>query len=118
MNNDVSYCLDKNLRLDIIKVKNIMLSKLNNPQIFLFGSIAKGCYSKYSDIDILVLIDSNKSVKELRLLKHSLEDSIEDVDIYREVDIKLYDKNRYNKLCEEPGFEKSILGNLIDIRSW
>lgn len=118
MNNEVGYCLDESLRLDIIKVKNIISNQLNNPQIFLFGSIAKGCYSKCSDIDILILIDSNKSVKELRLLKHSLEDAIEDIDVYRAVDIKLYNKNRYNELCKEPGFEKSILENLVDIRSW
>lgn len=118
MNNQINYCLDENLKLDIIKVKNIILSKLNSPQIFLFGSIAKGCYSKYSDIDLLVLIHSNKTPKELRVLRHSLEDSIGDIHIQKEVDIKLYSIDRYNELCNEAGFEKSILQDLVDIRSW
>lgn len=115
---DVSYLLDINLRLDIIKIKNEVLRYLQNPKIYLFGSIAKGCYSKYSDIDLLILIDSEKSVKELRQLKHNLEDLIESLNISRAVDIKLYTISRYNELCTKPGFENSILENLIDIRRW
>ncbi|WP_138206751.1 nucleotidyltransferase family protein [Haloimpatiens lingqiaonensis] len=118
MNKDVIYSLDEDLRKDIIKVKNLILSKLEKPKIFLFGSIAKGNYSKYSDIDLLVLIPSNKSIKELRSLRHELEDYIEDLNIERDVDIKVYNASRYEELCLEPCFEKDILKDLIDIRSW
>ncbi|MFR3910994.1 MAG: nucleotidyltransferase domain-containing protein [Clostridium paraputrificum] len=38
--------------------------------IYLFGSISKGMYSKYSDIDILALIDEDKSIRELKELRH------------------------------------------------
>lgn len=51
-----------------------MLTNLDNPKILLFGSIAKGCYSKYSDIDLL---DSYKPKKELRQVRHDLEDSVD-----------------------------------------
>lgn len=118
MNYKLNYCLDESLKSDIINVKNIILSKLTSPQIFLFGSIAKGCYSRYSDIDLLVLIPFNRSAKELRTLRHDLEDSISDTNVCRDVDIKLYTIHRYNELCNKPGFEKSILQDLIDIRSW
>jgi predicted nucleotidyltransferase len=118
VNREVKYSLDVSLRLEIIKVKNVILTNLDNSKIFLFGSIAKGCYSKYSDIDLLILIDSDKSKRELRQLRHDLEDCIEDLNISKEVDIKLYTTARYNEICTQPSFEKSILEDFIDIRGW
>ncbi|MGH4050366.1 MAG: nucleotidyltransferase domain-containing protein [Clostridium sp.] len=118
MNREVKYSLDVSLRLEIVKVKNAILTNLHGSKIFLFGSIAKGCYSKYSDIDLLVLIDSYKSKRELRQVRHEIEDSIEDLNISKEVDIKLYTTARYNEICIEPSFEKSILEDFIDIGGW
>jgi predicted nucleotidyltransferase len=118
MNREVKYSLDVSLRLEIVKVKNAILTNLDNSKIFLFGSIAKGCYSKNSDIDLLVLVDSDKSKKELRQVRHDLEDSIEALNISKEVDIKLYSTARYHEVCMQPSFEKSILEDFIDIRGW
>lgn len=118
MNKDVSYSLDKCLRENVASVKNIILKKLNNTEIFLFGSIAKGLYSKNSDIDLLVLINENKTLKELRELRHELEDLIDEMNVGRNVDIKLYNKDRYEELCESPCFERDILKYLVDIKEW
>lgn len=115
---DVNYKLNQSLRLKIISVKELIISNLEDIDIYLFGSIAKGCYSNHSDIDILVLIHENKSVKELRKLRHFLEDEIEKLLIDREVDLKIYYKHRFKKLAEVPSFENVILNDLIDIRMW
>ena len=116
--NDVEYSLDKNIRNEIIKIRDICIYRLKNADILLFGSIAKGKYKNSSDIDILILIDDNKSVSELRKLRHELEDDIHNLNLSRSVDIKLYNKNRYIELSKEISFEGDIIKDLIDIRKW
>lgn len=114
----VDYDLDLNLKNEIIKIRNTCLKILNDIQIYLFGSIAKGGYSKNSDIDILVLINKNKTLKELRELRHFLEDIIDELHLSRDVDIKVYEKERYFSLSTRPSFEKEILNDLIDLKEW
>ena len=116
--NDVEYSLDKDIRNEIIKIRDICIYRLKNADILLFGSIAKGKYKNNSDIDILILIDDNKSVSELRKLRHELEDDIDNLNLSRSVDIKLYNKNRYIELSKEISFEGDIIKDLIDIRKW
>ena len=116
--NDVEYSLDKNIRNEIIKIRDICIYRLKNADILLFGSIAKGKYKNSSDIDILILIDDNKSVSELRKLRHELEDDIDNLNLSRSVDIRLYNKNRYIELSKEISFEGDIIKDLIDIRKW
>ena len=115
---DVEYSLDKDIRNEIIKIRDICIYRLKNVDILLFGSIAKGKYKNSSDIDILILIDDNKSVSELRKLRHELEDDIDNLNLSRSVDIKLYNKNRYIELSKEISFEGDIVKDLIDIRWW
>ena len=115
---DVEYFLDKDIRNEIIKIRDICIYRLKNADILLFGSIAKGKYKNSSDIDILILIDDNKSVSELRKLRHELEDDIDNLNLSRSVDIKLYNKNRYIELSKEISFEGDIIKDLIDIRKW
>ena len=115
---DVEYSLDKDIRNEIIKIRDICIYRLKNADILLFGSIAKGKYKNSSDIDILILIDDNKSVSELRKLRHKLEDDIDNLNLSRSVDIKLYNKNRYIELSKEISFEGDIIKDLIDIRKW
>lgn len=115
---DVEYFLDKDIRNEIIKIREICIYRLKNADILLFGSIAKGKYKNSSDIDILILIDDNKSVSELRKLRHELEDDIDNLNLSRSVDIKLYNKNRYIELSKEISFEGDIIKDLIDIRKW
>ena len=115
---DGEYSLDKDIRNEIIKIREICIYRLKNADILLFGSIAKGKYKNSSDIDILILIDDNKSVSELRKLRHELEDDIDNLNLSRSVDIKLYNKNRYIELSKEISFEGDIIKDLIDIRKW
>lgn len=114
----VDYCLDSNVRNEIIKARNTCMSKFKNAEILLFGSIAKGQYKNSSDIDILILIDDNKSVGELRKLRHEIEDDIDDLNLTRNVDIKLYNKSRYIELSNEASFEQAIIKDLVNIRGW
>ena len=116
--NEVEYCLDKQVRNEIVKVRDRCISKLKNADILLFGSIAKGKYKNSSDIDILILVNDNKSISELRKLRHELEDDIDDLNLSRSVDIKLYNKDRYIELSKEISFEQDIVKDLIDIRWW
>ena len=116
--NDVEYSLDKNIRNEIIKIRDICIYRLKNADILLFGSIAKGKYRNSSDIDILILDDQNKTISELRKLRHELEDDIDNLNLSRSVDIKLYNKNRYIELSKEISFEGDIIKDLIDIRKW
>lgn len=118
MKQDVEYELDVHLREEIIEIKNLILSHITDAEIYLFGSIAKGCYTKYSDIDILILIDDNKALKDLRKLRHGIEDEVENLRLDRKTDIKIYNKPRYNELLTEPCFEKVIFSDLIDLRGW
>ena len=115
---DVEYCLDENVRNEIIRIKNIIKSEVSQIEIFLFGSIAKGKYKKDSDIDILILIPDDKSLKQLRLLRHQLEDKIDILKLSRSVDIKLYNSDRYFELASNTSFEQEIQNDVIDIRSW
>ena len=116
--NDVKYCLDKQVRNEIVKFRDTCIYRLKNADILLFCSIAKGKYRNSSDIDILILIDDNKSISELRKLRHELEDDIDALNLSRSVDIKLYNKNRYIELSKEISFEGDIVKDLIDIRWW
>lgn len=116
--NDVKYCLDKQIRNEIVKVRDTCINRLKNADILLFGSIAKGKYKNSSDIDILILVDQNKTISELRKLRHELEDDIDDLNLSRNVDIKLYNKDRYIELSREISFEQDIVKDLIDIRWW
>ena len=55
--NDVEYSLDKQIRNEIVKVRDTCIYRLKNADILLFGSIAKGKYRNSSDIDILILFE-------------------------------------------------------------
>ena len=109
--NDVKYCLDKQIRNEIVKVRDACIYRLKNVDILLFGSIAKGKYRSSSDIDILILVDQNKTISELRKLRHELEDDIDNLNLSRNVD-------RYIELSREISFEQDIVKDLIDIRWW
>ena len=118
MRTDVKYDLDEELRAIIIRVKNLIDNNIKNKEVYLFGSIAKGKYSKNSDIDILILIDDEKNVKELRQIRHYIEEEIDEFNLERDVDIKIYSKERFNDISSNPSFEQAILEDLIDIGGW
>ncbi|MDU1310802.1 DNA polymerase beta [Clostridium sp.] len=86
---DVDYNLDICLKNEIIKIKECILGIL-----------------KVTDI------------RELKELRHFLEDKIEELGIERDVDLKLYTKRRFLELSLSPSFEQAITKDLIDIRRW
>lgn len=51
-------------------------------------------------------------------LRHEIEDAIEDIKLEKDVDIKLYSKDRYDELCKTPCFEQAILEDLVNIGGW
>ena len=51
-------------------------------------------------------------------VSYKLEDFIEELDLEKEVDLKVYSRDRFFKLSTEPSFESEILNDLIDIRMW
>lgn len=118
MRDNVSYELDQGMRVEIAKIKEIIKSYLHNANVYLFGSIAKGCYSKSSDVDLLILVSQDMEIKQLRVLRHKLEDMIEDAGISRTVDLKLYTADRYLQLSQRPCFEQVIQKDLINIEKW
>lgn len=114
----VGYNMDEDLKKDIRKIKNSCISLVNNGEIFLFGSIAKGRYKDNSDIDILILVNEEKDLKELRILRHTLEDRVEQLKLSHNADIKVYSKKRYIELSRTISFEQAIIKDLIDIKEW
>lgn len=118
MKNNVEYELDYEVRKEIIKVREIIKQIVKDSQIYLFGSIAKGKYSKRSDIDILVLIKEDLTIKEVRKLRNHIEDVIEENRINRDVDVKLYLDKRFEELGKRISFEQAIKKDLIDIKEW
>lgn len=118
LRNNVNYQININLKNEIISIKNLIYNNLTNSEVYLFGSIAKGRYSVNSDIDILILIEDEKSLKELRKIRHFIEDEIGLLNLSREVDIKIYTKSRFLDISLKPSFENEILNDLIDLRSW
>lgn len=46
MKQNIGYCINENIKNEIIQVKNLCNNMLNNYEIFLFGSISKGEYKK------------------------------------------------------------------------
>lgn len=83
-------------------------------QLFVFGSYAKGCVKKDSDLDLLMLINEDLDQKELRRLKYEIYDYIEEKLKYLpDLDIKLYYKNKFYESAKELGFESSISTYMI-----
>lgn len=114
----VCYELDENLKAEIIKVRDLINFKLDKAHIYIFGSVAKGRYYQSSDIDVLVLINEEKTLKELRGLRHEIEDSICNLNLSKDIDLKIYTKERFCELIKVPSFESAILKDLVEVRGW
>lgn len=112
--NDLSFTL-KLERVEEIEfyVKEI-LKIIKECDIYLFGSFSKGCIKESSDIDLLVIVpelelDSRDRMK----LRIQLREHLDDLDIKREADAKVYGELDYKEISSQPSFEKSILKDLI-----
>lgn len=95
---------DKN-QFDQIKKKIILvLKKYNVKKAGIFGSFARGDYSKDSDVDILIQIDDNKvSLLQVIAIENELQDKIG-----KKVDVVEYE-------ALHPLIKKSVLSEEIKI---
>jgi len=85
----------------IDKIIPIILSLASPDQIILFGSYARGNYTKKSDIDLLII---KKDLKNGREICSSIYKAFLENDIGVPVDILTIDYNSYIKLNNEIGY--------------
>ncbi|MFW5803162.1 MAG: nucleotidyltransferase family protein, partial [Verrucomicrobiota bacterium] len=50
---------------DIIKIRDIIIEKFEPEKIILFGSYANGTPDEDSDVDLIVVKDTDKDIREL-----------------------------------------------------
>lgn len=98
----------------IHKVYHLIKNKIPQAQIYLFGSYAKRKIKTSSDMDILVLMNTDCSKLELKQLKWDLEEQIEEETQFEyEVDLKIYTTEHFNKSKQHIGFEHEISRYMI-----
>ena len=78
------------------------LKTLGAVQVILFGSLARGRISLFSDIDLLVLFDRDESVHELTRWVY------QNIDAGEAVDILAYDRQAFQRVRERPFFSKIL----------
>ena len=84
--------------------------------VYLFGSFAKRKIKPSSDIDLLVLIDQELSLREIRDLRIKLgNDYEEQINFAYEVDIKIYNKNHFYERANKVSFEAEIQRYMIKV---
>jgi hypothetical protein len=99
--------LSKNENLAISDLKQRLVEKFGNIEITLFGSKSRGDGNRYSDIDILVLLDKPFTI--------SVEEEIFDLGFEIElkydvvVGITIYSKEIWNSLIEMSPFCRNVV---------
>jgi uncharacterized protein len=91
------------------ELKDLIVTTLDPCEIVLFGSYAKGDYSEGSDIDMLVITESEIGRFQRQLVKESL------YDYPVKVDLLFYTRQEINEENKEYSFLHNILGNCISI---
>jgi predicted nucleotidyltransferase len=100
----------------IKKVTDIIVEEIQPEKVLLFGSYASGIPNKYSDIDIIVLINK-ELVKKNRietLTKLNLKTALPSLIFPK--DFKVYSLNEYDQLKEDKhSFLYSALKNAVTL---
>ncbi len=78
------------------------LKALGAVQIILFGSLASGRLSLFSDIDLLVLLERRQSARDLTRWVY------QNIDTGEAVDILAYDRQAFQQVCERPFFRQIL----------
>ncbi len=78
------------------------LKALGAVQVILFGSLARGQISLFSDIDLLVLFDREQSAHELTRWVY------QNIDASEAVDILAYNRQTFQQICDRPFFRKIL----------
>ena len=78
------------------------LKELGAVQVILFGSLARGQISLFSDIDLLALFDGERSARDLtRWVYQNIESS-------EAVDILAYSRRAFEEMRDRPFFQKIL----------
>ena len=122
---DVDFNLNPIIRAEIIKYSDLIKSILENYriEIYLFGSIAKGNYSKNSYIDLLVILNSIElSARDKKVLRCKIRDLAVDLEIddnlSKELDCKVYGEIDFNRSSIHSNLEKQIARDLVRATTW
>ena len=122
---DVDFNLNPIIRAEIIKYSDLIKSILENYriEIYLFGSIDKGNYSKNSDIDLLVILNSIElSARDKKVLRCKIRDLAVDLEIddnlSKELDCKVYGEIDFNRSSIHSNLEKQIARDLVRATTW
>lgn len=113
---NLSIDLQNNIK-SLIDILDPIRNEFDIHEVYLFGSYAKRCVTKKSDIDILVLLGSNnKDREQLRKVRWQVEDIIESNFNQCEVDVKLYTKDDFTKYSKVPfSFEQIVSEYMIKL---
>jgi len=85
----------QHIKEEIIKCLNEMGVKIKS--IILFGSRARGQYTKYSDWDFLIIVKGNISLKEKRKIAKAIRERLADFYIPCDVIVKSENEIEYYK---------------------
>jgi len=83
------------------------LKALGATKVILFGSLARGQISLFSDIDLLALFDDDRPSRELTRWVYQRIDSSEAVDILA------YDRQRFEVLQDRPFLREILRGSKV-----
>lgn len=110
---NVNYEMDNEMYNEIVTVKNIIIRNFDDVEVYLYGSVAKGCYSSESDIDLLILYKGNEELHRLRMEINRL------IPLNgREIQCVFYKKDSFIESLKEVSFASSILQDLVDVKEW
>ena len=124
-NDKLKFEVKENITRAIKEYVKVILGALegNQAEIYLFGSIAKGGYNEYSDIDLLVILNGRKlDSDQKRFLRIELNglgcDSYFDNKLDMELDCKVYGEIDFSNSAKTNFFEKDICRDLIRVTEW
>lgn len=109
-------CLPEDKLRLIYKIRKIIADNIEC-DAYLFGSYAKRMYKATSDIDIVCVVDDSYTLVECRRIKNMIEDSLYELDIFVEVDMKFYRESDFKLAMSTPlTFLDSIKQDLKELK--
>ena len=105
--------LDVLLKETSIELRKIFGEKLDN--VILYGSYARGDYDSESDIDVMALIDIEKS--ELAKYRRKVSEIANNIDLKYDVllSVKLQDKFTFEKYRNDLPYYKNVLREGVSV---
>lgn len=79
------------------------LKAMGAVRVILFGSLARGQISLFSDIDLLVLFDQERSARDLTRWVY------QNIEAREAVDILAYNRKAFQRVRERPFFRRILL---------